>query len=160
MVLIRALLSTAILVVLYYLIPMRGSDAPIAAGLILGLAAFTILVVWQVSSIVKSDYPGLRAVEALATAGPLFILVFASSYYMIDWTQPGAFTEALTKTDALYFAVTVFSSVGFGDITPLTTTGRVVTMVQMMGDLVVFGAVLRLITNAAKTARDRKSAGG
>ena len=43
--------------------------------------------------------------------------------------------QPLTRADALYFAVTVFSTVGFGDITPESEAARVVLIVQMLGDL-------------------------
>ena len=63
----------------------------------------------------------LRAIEALAAAIPLFLLVFAAAYVKLDSTQAQAFSEPLSRTDALYFTITVFSTVGFGDITPSPT---------------------------------------
>ena len=42
-------------------------------------------------------------------------------------SQAGTFTEPLTRTDAQYFTVTIFATVGFGDITAVTQTARVVT---------------------------------
>jgi hypothetical protein len=53
----------------------------------------------------------------------------------------------------------VFSTVGFGDITPVADAARVTTMVQMLGDLVVVGLVLRLMLNAVKAGRERRAAG-
>jgi voltage-gated potassium channel len=50
----------------------------------------------------------------------------------------------------------VFSTVGFGDITPLTQPARVVTMVQMLGDLVVVGLVLQVMIGAVKAGRQRR----
>jgi alkylation response protein AidB-like acyl-CoA dehydrogenase len=57
---------------------------------------------------------------------------------------------------ALYFALTVLSTVGFGDITPVGTVARGLTMVQMTLDLVLLGVAVRVITGAAQRARDRK----
>ena len=56
----------------------------------------------------------------------------------------------MTRTTALYFTVTVFSTVGFGDITPHTDLARLVTTTQMLADLVVVAVVVRLILGAAK----------
>jgi voltage-gated potassium channel len=41
--------------------------------------------------------------------------------------------EPLSRTDALYYTITVFSTVGFGDVTPRADLARIVTMVQMGG---------------------------
>jgi hypothetical protein len=60
------------------------------------------------------------------------------------------FTQALDHVQALYFTVSVFSTVGFGDITPRTDPARLVVAAQMLLDLVVIGAVVRLLLNAAR----------
>ncbi len=57
----------------------------------------------------------------------------------------------------MYFAVTVFSTVGFGDITPKGDIPRAIVSVQMILDLVVIGAVVKLLTTAAKGGRDTAS---
>jgi hypothetical protein len=41
------------------------------------LVAFIALVIFQVRWIIGSRFPGLRAVEALATSLPLFLLLFS-----------------------------------------------------------------------------------
>jgi hypothetical protein len=70
----------------------------------------------------------------------------------------GAFSELLGRTDALYFTITVFATVGFGDITPKTDLARVATMVQMLGDLLVVGLVLQVMVGAVKAGRQRRAA--
>ena len=49
----------------------------------------------------------------------------------------GEFTQPLTRTDALYFTVTVFSTVGFGDISPKLEAARVVLIAQMLSHRVL-----------------------
>lgn len=61
-------------------------------------------------------------------------------------------SEPLNHTGALYLAVTVSSTVGFGDVTPDDDLARIATSAQMLLDLVVIGAVVRLLTTAAETA--------
>ena len=53
--------------------------------------------------------------------------------------------------------MTVFSTVGFGDITPKTEVAQLVTTVQMLVDLVVVGVVVRLILTTASRRRARQS---
>ena len=158
--LLRATLTSTVLVALYYRLPLTSAlEASTAALLLAGLAVFAGVITWQVRAILRSDYPGLRAIEALAAAIPLFLLVFAAAYVKLADAQPSAFSEPLSRTDALYFTVTVFSTVGFGDIAPVATPARVVTMVQMLGDLVVVGLVLRVMLGAVKEGRERRAAG-
>jgi uncharacterized membrane protein len=99
----------------------------------------------------------LRAVEALAGAIPLFLVLFASAYLRIAAAQADAFTEPLSKTSALYFTITVFATVGFGDIAPRTEAARVATMVQMTADLVVVGLVVRVMLGAVRAGRQQRS---
>ena len=157
--LLRATLTSTVLVVLYYRLPLTGAlEASTLALLLAGLALFAGVITWQVRAILRSDYPGLRAIEALAAAIPLFLLMFAAAYTTLADAEPSAFSEPLNRTDALYFTITVFATVGFGDIAPVTTPARVVAMVQMLGDLVVVGLVLRVMLGAVKEGRERRAA--
>jgi voltage-gated potassium channel len=157
--LLRALLTAVLLVVLYYLLPVgRALSASAAVVLALGLLVFALAIGWQLRAIVRSDYPGLRAIEALGVAIPLFLIVFASAYLIMADSDERAFTEPLDKTGALYFTVTVFSTVGFGDIAPRTTVTRVVVMVQMLGDLLVLGLIVRVIIDAVRVGVQRRDA--
>jgi len=155
----RALLTSAALVVLYYRLPLTGAlDASAVTVLAVGLLAFAVVSAWQVRAILRSPYPALRAVQALAAAIPLFLLLFASAYLRLAAAQAEAFSEPLSKTSALYFTITVFSTVGFGDITPRSDAARIATMVQMAADLVVVGLVVRVMLGAVKAGRQQRSA--
>ncbi|MER5436540.1 potassium channel family protein [Streptomyces sp. NPDC002588] len=153
----RSIGLSAGLVVAYYLLPM---DTPFGvgtvAGLVLGLIAVTALFLWQVRAIARSPHPGLRAVESLAAVVTLFALLFATSYFLLERATPGSFTEPLTRTDALYFALTVISTVGFGDITARTETARVMTMIQMVGGILLVGIATRVVVKAVDTGRRRQ----
>jgi voltage-gated potassium channel len=157
--LLRASVTPTVLVVLYFTLPITGSlDGSAATRLVVGLLAFAGVVTWQVRAVLRSRYPGLRAIEALAAAIPLFLLVFAAAYLRMADADAGAFSEPLSRTDALYFTVTVFATVGFGDITPKADLARVATMVQMLGDLLVVGLVLHLMVGAVKAGLQRRAA--
>jgi voltage-gated potassium channel len=157
--LLRASVTATVLVVLYYTVPAtEAMDASTAALLLAGLLVFAVVISLQIRAILGSKYPGLRAIEALAAAIPLFLLVFAATYLKLADAQPSAFSEPLSRTDALYFTITVFSTVGFGDITPVATSARVIAMVQMLGDLVVVGLVLQVMLGAVKEGRQRRAA--
>ena len=147
--LLRAVGSTIALVVIYYLLPLnRPSTGSAVTMLVVGLVAFIGLVAFQVRSIVRSPFPGLRAIEALAISVPLFLLLFAATYDVMAALSASSFNQPLTRTDALYFTVTVFATVGFGDIAAKTEAARLVVTGQMITDLVVVGVWIRIILGA------------
>ena len=101
----------------------------------------------------SAELPGLRAVQALGGTIPVFLVVFAVVYLSLAQASSTQFSEPLNHTGALYLVITVFSTVGFGDITPEDDLARIVVSIQMLLDLVVIGVVVRLLTTAAKTGR-------
>lgn len=110
---VRVVASIVVVTALYYLLPFDRSASGVAVTLLVaGLVVFVGLVAFQVRAIIASPFPGLRAIEALATSVPLFLVLFASSYFVMARLSPGSFSAPLTRTDALYFTVTVFSTVG------------------------------------------------
>ena len=149
--LIRVTLSVSVLVSAYFLIPTKdpgkGSDLP---WLILELAVFAVVVAVQVPAIVNAKKPILRAVEAMALVIVVYLLIFARIYLSDSLSHPSAFNQALDHTTALYFTVTVFTTVGFGDIVALTNSMRLLVTVQMLLNLAVLGLVIRLLTSAAR----------
>jgi hypothetical protein len=150
--LVRSLLSMTILVVLYYAGPLDGlRTMPIGVSLVFAVAILVAIGAWQIRAISMSAHPRLRGIEALSITGPLYILVFAATYYAMALQDPAAFdVSGLTRTDTLYFAVTVFSSVGFGDIAAASQTARVLVTVQMILNLLVLGAGIRVFVSASR----------
>ena len=155
--LLRAAGSTAVLVVVYYLLPLDNSARWFAiAMLLIGLTALIGLVAYQVRAISRSRYPALRAVEALAVSIPLFLLLFASAYLVMAALSARSFSQPLNHTDALYFTVTVFATVGFGDITATAAVARLVVTGQMIIDLVILGLGARVVLGAVSRGRQRR----
>jgi hypothetical protein len=155
--LLRAGASVTALVVVYYLVPLdRPLQPATLIGFGLGLAGFAALIAWQVRAILTSDVPRLRAVQAIAVGLAVLLLLFASIYLRIAHENPDSFTEPLSKTDSLYFTITVFATVGFGDITPRTELARIITMIQMLTGLIVVGLVARILLGAVQTAVQRR----
>ena len=63
------------------------------------------------------------------------------------------FTEPLTRSDSLYLTVTIFATVGFGDISARAVTARLVVTAQMLLDLVVLGLGIHVILGAVKRGK-------
>ena len=104
---LRGVLAAAVLVVLYYVLPLdRSWDADTAIRLLIGILVFAGVMVWQVRAIAGSRYPGLRAAGALGLIIPFYLVLFASTYFLMERASAANFTQPLTRTDALYFTVT------------------------------------------------------
>ena len=153
---LRVIVATTAEVAVFYLLPLDPDQhvAPLALAA-MALAAFTVILGLQVMAITRSPHPGVRAVEALVATVPLFVLIFAAVYFVMSASSPADFTEALTRTDAIYFTTTVFSTTGFGDIAAVSETARVVVTAQMLLDLLILGIGVKVIAGAVRIGRER-----
>ena len=153
--LLRSSAMTAVLVTAYYLLPLdRMADVPIGISLVVGLLALATVATYQLRAVIRSRHPALRAVEALSVTAPVFLLLYAAAYFLMAEGDASAFdVPALTRTDALYFTVTIFATVGFGDITATSQAARVLVTVQMILDLILLGVGIRVFTSAVQVGR-------
>jgi len=151
--LLRSLATTVVLVALYYVLPL-DHVASVPVTLTVALVILAAFAVGQLRLVSRATYPTLRAIEALATTIPLFLLLFASAYVVLAGANPDNFsTHSLSRTNALYFTVTVFSTVGFGDITAASESARLVVTAQMLLDLLALGLVVRAFVSAVQLAK-------
>jgi len=153
----RSLASVFVLVALYYVLPLQDlQGVHTAVSLSVGAVVLAVVIVLQVQAITRSRYPGLRAVEALALTAPLFLVMCATAYVVLAQDSAANFnTHELTRTNSLYFTLTVFSTVGFGDITATSQSARVFVMVQMVLDLVILGLGVQAYRGAVDVGRRR-----
>ncbi|HET6257359.1 MAG TPA: ion channel [Pseudonocardia sp.] len=159
--LLRAVASAALLVLVYYFAPLDAAlNADTVVWFVFALVLVGAVIAWQVRAILRSDVPRLRAIQAVAIGIPMLLLVFAAVYLLIDTDRPGSFTEPLSRTDALYFTLTVFTTVGFGDITPKSELARIITMTQMVVGLIAVGLVARILFSAVQIAVARRNGAG
>ncbi len=156
--LLRTGVTIALVVALYFVLPLdHSSSAGVVAELALGVLVLAGIIAWQVRRIGGSDHPTSRAVEALALSVPLYVLLFATTYFLMARANHATFGGPLSRTDALYFSTTVFTTVGFGDITAKTEAARLAVTLQMWLDLVFLGLMVRLVVNAIKFNQQRQA---
>ena len=153
---LRVLAGAAIVFVLYFFLPftnVRHASAWFVLALL--MAVCVGLMAWQIRAIIEAVNPQLRAIEALAVSVSLLLVSFSTVHYLIGQSNPAAYTAPLSRLDALYFSVTVFSTVGFGDISPVTEVTRAIVTIQMLVDLLVLGVGVRIILGAVEAGRTR-----
>jgi voltage-gated potassium channel len=83
----------------------------------------------------------LRGRVVVYAAGSTVGLVVLGSLAMLDAErhEPGA--SIVTFGDALWWAFTTITTVGYGDLTPVSVTGRCVAVVLMIGGIALLGTV-------------------
>lgn len=128
-----------------------GVAIPVAM-LLVGVTLYILYFKRQIRLITRSKFPMFRAVESLVLVIALFLAMFAVSYVMIENSTPGSFTEPLDDFTAFYYAMTVLATVGFGDITPVSTLARSLSMVQMAIDITIVGVAFKLLSGSAQKA--------
>ena len=149
--------GTAVLLVAYYEAPLdRPLDAATGWLFLVALLLFTAFMAFELWSIIRSEQPTLRAIRALGVGLPLLLVIFAATYCTIAAQQTGAFSEPLNRTDGLYFTVTVFSTVGLGDIAPVTELARVLVTIQMLVGVLLVGLIAKLVLGAVQLAVVRR----
>lgn len=147
----RIALAWVLVLVAYALAPDRGISG-VATFVKLGLDLLVVagLLAWMTRRILVARFPVVAAAEALAIVSVIFVALFASLYLLLDDPAHPAFSQPLDHVKALYMTVTVLSTVGFGDIVARTNAARLFVTVQMVLDLILIGAVVRLLFSAAK----------
>jgi voltage-gated potassium channel len=154
------LATTVVLLLLYAFVPIPGtSGAGALVGLVGGLAVFLVVIGWQIRTIVGARNPVARAVEVVAFALPLLVVVFAFTYLSVSRADPTSFSEDLSRVDSLYFTVSTVSTVGFGDVTAKSDAARILVTVQMLFDLALIASLVRLVVLATRTGLRRRGAG-
>lgn len=79
-----------------------------------------------------------------------FVLVSAGCVYIVSWTVPDSFStsanEPLSLWGSIYFVVVSVATVGYGDVTPLSWAGQVVTVAVLLSGLALIPAsVVRIL---------------
>jgi len=151
---VRMSVGIVVLFVLYALAPLgQRPTGSVLAGLLVSVLLLTVVVTRQIIAVTRSPSPVLRAVEGVALSVPLLVLLFACVYVVTAETDPHSFSEPLTRIDAVYLSTTVFATVGFGDITAVSETARVLVTVQMFANLILISLIAKVLVGAAQRRR-------
>lgn len=150
-----ALAMTVLVLLLYLWIPVPEAEESIL-GLLVGMAVvgflYLILAVWAVGRIKRAKYPLRAGMTLLGLMVTAIVVLFALTYLTLSTGSPGTFNVPLDKVSALYFTMTILTTVGFGDIHAVTHAGMVAVMIQMVVSLTLITTVARVLVSAARQA--------
>jgi hypothetical protein len=155
---LRPLSVVAAVLVLYALTPVNVGPAAVAAVLssLASIGLLLWIVVRQTRRIARHPEPVVAAVEALALLGTLFVLSFSMTYVALSASDPASFSQPVDKVAAIYFSMTIMSTVGFGDIVAVSDVARMTVVVQMIANLVLLALGARMITEVTRWARTQR----
>jgi voltage-gated potassium channel len=123
-----------LVVAISFLAPITGEGA----GFLRILRTLRLLHSYRLLTRLRADSPFFcRNEEVIVAVANLSVFLFVMTgivYETQHWTNPHISNYA----DALYFTVTALTTTGFGDITLLGTTGRMLTVVIMIFGVTLF----------------------
>jgi voltage-gated potassium channel len=130
----------------YYLIPGQWGGAlgswAFAAAFSGGLVLVGGFILHQVRQLEYSRLGDNVSITGLVLALYVSVLFFAKVYDSLAVSRPGAMVGLSTKTDALYFSLSVASTTGFGDVHAMGQLARGAVAVQMAFNVGFVGLVL------------------
>ncbi|MES2914376.1 MAG: ion channel [Pseudomonadota bacterium] len=98
----------------------------------------------------RDDIPGFRRHEtAIRAALNLMIFIFAMTA-LVYQTQSGVNDKITNYVDALYFTVTTLTTTGFGDVTLVGNTGKLLAVAIMIFGISLFLRLVQVVLRPAK----------
>ena len=94
-------------------------------------------------------YPSL-----LITAG---LVVIAGTFIMYEIERGAPNSKMTTFLDALWWCVATVTTVGYGDVVPVTSIGRMVALVYMFFGIALISTLMAVITNTFYRKRIQKA---
>jgi voltage-gated potassium channel len=135
-----------LLVIFSLLVPIWGE----------GLAFLRVLRLYRIFHLpqtltqLRDDIPGFRRHEtAIRAAWNLLIFLFGTTA-LVYQTQVGRNEDIANYVDALYFTVATLSTTGFGDVTLVGNSGKLLSVAIMIVGISLFLRLVQVILRPAK----------
>ena len=110
-------------------------------------AFLLVLYLWRLPVFRRSrNLQRLRFMLVAASFGFVFVYVAATLVWIVEHREPGA--NILTFGEAMWWGFVTITTVGYGDYTPITPTGRVIAVGLMLGGIVIVGIVSATVISA------------
>lgn len=105
------------------------------------------------SSYTVSNLLGKKRFQKIASALVFLTLGMALLTYAVEYQAPHS--KIHTLFDAIWYAVTTVASVGFGDVVPVTTVGRIFGMILEVAGVGLYSTIFVILGIAMSESQDR-----
>ena len=119
-----------------------------------GLVGTGWLVFSQALSYRRAAGSGSERLRGLLVAVYLAVLFFATAYYLLEQAREEEIVGLSTRLDSLYFALTVLSTVGFGDIHAAGQAARAMVSAQIVFDVLVISLAVGAVRDVHRVRRE------
>ena len=94
--------------------------------------------------------------KLLALPGIALVMVFFTTMLMVEVERNAPNATIKTGGDALWWALTTVTTVGYGDTYPVTTEGRIIAAVMMLIGIALFGSMSAIVTSKLILPKERR----
>jgi voltage-gated potassium channel len=94
--------------------------------------------------------------KLLALPAIALVMVFFSTNLILEVERLDSTSNIKTAGDALWWALSTVTTVGYGDTYPVTTEGRIIAAVLMLIGIALFGSMSAIITSKLILPRETK----
>lgn len=97
-------------------------------------------------------------IKELIEQGLIVVISFASFFYAISVLYPSSFSSKLTILDSIYFSIITATTVGYGDISPISNLAKLFVMFEILfGMLYILFVVSMFLSVFIKRQSDEVS---
>ena len=118
------------------------TEAPIYTGLVIFFSFWTVALLLQIQerNLRLDHYNYLM--DLSVSYRQLILLIISSMVFMIVMAETFCWIEGWSFYNSLYWVVSTLTTIGYGDIAPKTTIGKVLLMGFALPGIALFGATI------------------
>ncbi|MDR3661202.1 MAG: potassium channel family protein [Mycobacterium sp.] len=106
-----------------------------------------IRLVVLVTALQEAIGNAIRGRVVIYTVSGAILLVYVGALAELEAERAAAGSHITNFGDAVWWAITTITTVGYGDIYPVTTTGRVIAVLMMIGGISLVGSITATIAS-------------
>lgn len=141
------------IIMLYLWLPTPNGDDPpwlVFISIVIVALVYCVAGVWALFRIHGSKHPARTGITLLAVMVTAIVAIFSLAYLSLSVSDPANFNVPLDKVSALYFTMTILTTVGFGDIHAQSHSAMIAVMVQMVLSITLITTLAKVLMETSR----------